>query len=67
MASNGNINRGIQLIMDVTDYKMLKGTYLVGTLSAHPMILIISHCDYKYFCAGDKYISTLKPIPTGIY
>ena len=39
MASNGNINRGIQLIIDVIDYKMLKGKYLVGMLSAHPMRL----------------------------
>ena len=37
MASNGNINRGIQLIIDVIDYKMLKGKYLVGMLSAHPV------------------------------
>ena len=36
MASSGNINRGIQLIMDVIDYNMLKGKYLVGT---HPMRL----------------------------
>ena len=28
MASCGNINRGIQLIIDVIDYKMLKGKYL---------------------------------------
>ena len=39
MPSNGNINRGIQLIIDVIDYKMLKGKYLVGILSAHPMRL----------------------------
>ena len=39
MASNGNIHRGIQLIIDVIDYKMLKGKYLVGMLSAHPMRL----------------------------
>ena len=39
MASNGNINRGIQLAIDVIDYKMLKGKYLVGMLSAHPMRL----------------------------
>ena len=39
MASNGNINRGIQLIIDVIDRKMLKGKYLVGMLSAHPMKL----------------------------
>ena len=35
MASSGNINRGIQLIIDVIDYKMLKGKYLVGMLSAY--------------------------------
>ena len=39
MASNGNINRGIQLIIDVIDYKILKGKYLVGMLSTHPMRL----------------------------
>ena len=39
MASNGNIYRGIQLIIDVIGYKMLKGKYLVGMLSAHPMRL----------------------------
>ena len=39
MASNGNINRGLQLIIDVIDYKMLKGKYLVGMLSTHPMRL----------------------------
>ena len=39
MASNGNIYRGIQLIIDVIDYKMLKGKYLVGMLFAHPMRL----------------------------
>ena len=39
MASNGNINRGIQLIIDVIHYKMLKGKYLVSVLSAHPMRL----------------------------
>ena len=40
MASSGNIfNRGIQLIIDVIDCKMLKGKYLVGVLSAHPMRL----------------------------
>ena len=37
MASIGNINRVIQSIIDVIDSKMLKGTYLVGMLSAHPM------------------------------
>ena len=39
MASNGNINKGIPLIIDVINYKMLKGQYLVGMLSAHPMRL----------------------------
>ena len=39
MASSGNINRGIQLIIDVIDCKMLKGKYLVGMLSAHHMRL----------------------------
>ena len=39
MASNGNIYRGIQLIIDVIDYKMLKGKYLVGMLSSQPMRL----------------------------
>ena len=39
LVSIGNINRGIQMIIDVIDYKMLKGKYLVGMLSAHPMRL----------------------------
>ena len=39
MASNGNINRAIQLIIDVIHYKMLKRKYLVGMLSAYPMRL----------------------------
>ena len=39
MASSGNINRGIQLTIDVIDCKMLKGKYLVGMLSAHSMKL----------------------------
>ena len=39
MASSGNINREIQLIIDVIDYKMLKGKYLVGMLPAHPVRL----------------------------
>ena len=30
MASSGNINREIQLIIDVIDYKMCKEKYLVG-------------------------------------
>ena len=38
MASIGNINRKIQSIIDVIDYKMLKANYLVGMLSAHPII-----------------------------
>ena len=37
MASNGNINREIQLIIDAIDYKILKGKYPVGMLSTHPM------------------------------
>ena len=39
MASSGNIKRGIQLIIDVIDCKMLRGKYLLGILSAHPMRL----------------------------
>ena len=35
MASNGNINREIQLIIDVIDYRMLKGKYLVGIYVIH--------------------------------
>ena len=30
---------GIQLIIDVIDYKLLERKYLVGMLSAHPMRL----------------------------
>ena len=37
MASSGNINREIQLIIDVIDYKMFKGKYLVGMLFVHPI------------------------------
>ena len=37
MASSGNINREIQLIIDVIDYKMFIGKYLVGMLSTHPI------------------------------
>ena len=37
MASSGNINREIKLIIDVIDYKMFKGKYLVGMVSAHPI------------------------------
>ena len=39
MASSGNVNRGIQLIIDIIDCKMLKEKYLVGMSSAHPMRL----------------------------
>ena len=39
IAFNGNVNRGIQLIIDVIDYKMLKGKYLVGMVSAHSLRL----------------------------
>ena len=39
MASNGNVNRGIQLIIDIIDYEMLKGKYLVCMVSAHPIRL----------------------------
>ena len=39
MAFSGNINREIQLIIYVIDCKMLKGKYLVGMLSEHPMRL----------------------------
>ena len=67
MASSGNINRGIQLITDVIDNKMLKGKYLVGTLSAHPMRLHNYPMRLLILLCGDKYIRTLKPIPTGIY
>ena len=38
MASEGNINRGIQLIIDVIDYKMSKGKYLVGMLSVNSSV-----------------------------
>ena len=31
MASNGDINRGIQLIIDVIDYKMLIDQYVIRT------------------------------------
>ena len=40
MASNDNINGGIQLVTDVIDFKMLKEKYLVSGLSpAHPLRL----------------------------
>ena len=56
IVSSGNINREIQLIIDVIDYKMFKESpyilvyilYLVSMLSAHE---VISQCDYKFFCA----------------
>ena len=52
MASNGNINRGTRLIIDVIDYKMLKGKYLVGMFICTPYeTTYISQCDYKFFCA----------------
>ena len=53
MASTGNINREIQLIIDVIDYKMFKGEYLVGMLSPHPIHIGCGdniQCDYKFFC-----------------
>ena len=37
MVSSDNINIEIQLMIDVIDYKMFKGNYLVGMLSAHPI------------------------------
>ena len=37
MASSGNINREIQLVIDVIEYKRFEGKYLVGMLSAHPI------------------------------
>ena len=64
MASSGNINREIQLIIDVIDYKMLKGKYIC---SAHPMRLHNQPMRLQILLCSDKYISTLKPIPTGIY
>ena len=67
MASSGNINREIQFIIDVIDYKMLKGKYLLGMLSAHPMRLHNQQMRSHILPCGDKYISTLKPIPTRIY
>ena len=67
MASNGDINRGIQLIIDVIDViKCLKEKYLVGMLSAHLETTQLAECDCKFF-RDDKCVSTLKPIPTGIY
>ena len=40
MASSGNINKGIRLIIDVIDViKCLKEKYLVGMLPAHLMRL----------------------------
>ena len=67
MASSGNINREIQLIIDVIDYNMLKGKYLLGMLSAHPMRLHNQPMRLQILLCSDKYISTMKPIPTGIY
>ena len=67
MASSGNINREIQLIIDVIDYKMLKGKYLLGMLSAHPMRLDNQPMRLQILLCSDKYITRLKPVPTGIY
>ena len=67
MASSGNINREIQLIIDVIDYEMLKGKYLLSMLSAHPMRLHNQPMRLQILLCGDKYINTLKPIPTGIH
>ena len=58
MASSGNINREIQLIIDVIDYKMLKGKYLLGMLLAHPMRLHNQPMRLQILLCGDKYIST---------
>ena len=67
MASNGNINRGIQLTFDVIEYKMFKrkisGRYVICTLYETTQL---AECDCKFF-RGDQCVSTLKPIPTGIY
>ena len=52
MGSSCNINKGIQLIIDVIDSEMLKEKKL--WLVYYPHILwdyIISQCDYKAFCA----------------
>ena len=52
MASNDNINGGIQLVTDVIDFRMLKEKYLVsGLLPAHPIDYIISQGNYKLLCA----------------
>ena len=51
MTSNDTINRGIQLIIDVIDYKMLKGKYLVSMLSPNPKDYIITQGNYEFFCA----------------
>ena len=67
MASSGNINREIQLIIDVIDYKMLKGKCLLGMLLAHPVRLHNQPMRLQILLCCDKYISPLKPIPTGIY
>ena len=67
MVSSGNINREIQLIIDVIDYNMLKGKYLLGILSAYPMRLHNQPMRLQMLLCGDKHISTLKPTSTGIY
>ena len=56
MASSGNINGEIQLIIDVIDYKMFKGKYLVSMLSAHG---IINQCDDKYMSTDFKTVEVL--------
>ena len=43
MASSGDINREIQLIIDVINYKIFKGKYLVVMLSAHEITEIVKH------------------------
>ena len=67
MTSSGNINREIQLIIDVIDYKMLKGKCLLCMLSAHSVRAHNQPMRLQILLCGDKYMSTLKPIPAGIY
>ena len=55
MASSGNINREIQLIIDVINYKMLKEKYLLGMLLAHPMRLDNQPVRLQILLCGDKY------------
>ena len=63
MASIGNINREIKLIIDVIELLMLKGKYLLGMLSEHPMRLHNQPMRLQILLCGDKHISKLKPIP----